>query len=190
MKEEQIRMLLKDLDSDKVKGIISEYKTQNEEFFKELNFNFSILGKPENYVRERHTSRGNRFYNRKGAISNTIKKQTIQTIKELDSELYSELYDAVKNEAIIDVSIDMICYLKTQKSSSIKNAILKEVGLIKPATIPDLDNYIKFYMDAFHGVFYHNDCCVTGITSKKKYSLDERVEFKVKILYDKRLLGN
>lgn len=188
MKEEQVRALLEDPSLDKISKFISEYEASNGNFLTELNFHFSIPGKPENYVRERHTSRGNRFYNRKGTKSNDIKKQTVISVREKYGSKYVELIRAVESEAIVDVSIDIMCYLKTQKASSVKTAVLKEMGILKPATIPDLDNYIKFYLDAFHGVFYHNDCCVTDIASRKRYSLDERVEFEVRVVYDRRLL--
>jgi len=35
---------------------------------------------------------------------------------------------------------------------------------------PDLDNYLKFYLDALHGVAYADDCMVTQIIAEKIFS--------------------
>lgn len=44
-----------------------------------------------------------------------------------------------------------------------------ERGQLCHATIPDLDNLLKFYLDTLQGVLYEDDCSICSIRSEKIY---------------------
>ena len=168
-------------DIEKVK-----LKMQNEEYMNELleyqvsahfECNISVLGKPESYSRERKGK--NSFYNLK---SKKMNKFRIDALKSLDKYKRDELSRIIQFNSI-DVRLEIRYYLPIQKGDSIKDTILKEKGLIRPRTRPDLDNYDKFLLASLHAVLYKDDSVVTSISSKKFYSLTPRTEIEVDIYY-------
>ena len=48
---------------------------------------------------------------------------------------------------------------------------------------PDLDNYLKYYIDILKGVIWKNDNNIVSIYSEKYYTVDrERIEFDIGVL--------
>lgn len=47
------------------------------------------------------------------------------------------------------------------------------------ATVPDLDNLLKFILDACKNVVLQDDRWVCSITASKKYDIQPRTEFKI-----------
>ena len=72
------------------------------------------------------------------------------------------------------ICLGMTLYVPMPKTWSKKR---KETLFGKPVpTKPDLDNYLKFYMDALKGSLYKDDNLVTQSFQEKIYSDDPRVE--------------
>ena len=162
-------------------------KMQDNEYMEELldsqlcahfECNVTVDGVPESYARERK-GRGKHFYNPK---SKEMDKFKINVLKGL-TKYQREDINRIKNIDDIYISLDVKYYLPIQKASSIKDTILKEKGIIKPNSRPDLDNYDKFLLDSLHDVFYKDDAVVTSISSKKLYSINPRTEISVEIYY-------
>lgn len=139
----------------------------------------TINGEPESYARERK-GRGKHFYNPKSKKMEEFKLECIRCIGKGTTAFLKDLIEKTED---MQVKMSMKYYIPIQKSSSIKNAILKEKGFIKPNTRPDLDNYDKFILDSLHGLFYNDDCVVVKIESEKLYSLNPRTELSVEIIY-------
>ena len=169
-REEKIKEKL--LDANYCFNIIKEFV---ETVHENIKLEFTIDGPPENYARERK-GRGKHFYNPKSskmeAARNTMKKSLTDETKE-------KLKNLFENEnASYYVSLDITYYMPIQKSSSFKDIVLKENGLIKPEIRPDIDNYDKFILDTLHEVAYSDDSHVIEIHSYKKYSINPRTEIK------------
>jgi len=49
-------------------------------------------------------------------------------------------------------------------------------------TRPDLDNYVKFMLDALEGYIWDNDSCVVQIHAAKSYSEAPRTELKAYVI--------
>ena len=54
-----------------------------------------------------------------------------------------------------------------------KDKIKKKYQNIYKLTKPDIDNYIKFYMDCFNDKIWEDDSQVINISSSKRYSNSE-----------------
>lgn len=68
-------------------------------------------------------------------------------------------------------------YLKAPTNPNSKKPHKKE-GMPVPIK-PDLDNCIKFILDACNKVLWDDDCIVCSITMKKVYSKNPRTEFTI-----------
>jgi len=141
-------------------------------------FFLTIEGKPENYVRER-SGRGRHFYNPKAAQMEEFKQACLSLAK--DYSHYAEVEKLIASGEEYEVEIDCSFYLPTQKSCSARETVAKELRCIVPTGRPDLDNYLKFVLDALHGVFYDDDSKVTRVTAAKYYSMTPRTELTVRL---------
>jgi Holliday junction resolvase RusA-like endonuclease len=172
-KEEKLKKLLAD-DQYKAK-LISEFK-QSQGLF---DFKITLNREPENYVRERYTGRGHRFYNAKEKVMKEIHKE----IDDLIPDLYKKYLNKLMKEDIeYYVIINVEFYVKIPKADSVETTILKETHQIRPAIAPDLDNYIKLLADVMHDTIYKDDKRLVGIDSRKFYSLNPRTEIAFTIL--------
>ena len=76
------------------------------------------------------------------------------------------------------------------------DTVLAELGLIKPVTTPDWDNFGKTYSDMVQKYLLLNDSLITDGSVKKRYSLKPRVEITITYLlnydclYNKRVIEN
>jgi len=158
--------------ADKKKEDLLEYVSKEKSKFKTTRYYFTKTGKPENYVRERYTSRGQRFYNPKQTqmddYKNTFKASLLEHEKKY---LESLIQDPTKTYYI---KLTMGFYFPIPKADSKKTTALKEYGVILPAIRPDLDNFDKFILDVMHDVLYDDDKRVVEIQSFKKYSSEPR----------------
>ena len=173
-KEDKIKAKLNDL------AYIDEATKKYLEGSTTIEINFTKHGQPENYVRERYTSRGNRFYNAKEALM----KETAKELKQLISPENRIILDKLVVDPTADyyVEIEAVFYIKIPNADSIEKTVLKEKGVIRPVTRPDLDNYDKYIIDTLHGVIYDDDKRVISIKTNKLYSINPRTELKIKIV--------
>lgn len=134
---------------------------------------------PENYVRERYTGRGNRFYNAKEGIMKNMKAE-LKSMVPGDKKI--DLDKLLKNEdAVYYVHLEADFYLKTPSGDSIETTVLKENKIIRPAIRPDLDNYDKLLIDVLHDIVYDDDKRLVSIKSNKFYSMKPRTEIRIRI---------
>jgi len=174
MKKEQ--KLEKNLnDKDYIEKLKSNYLSD----LKVLSFEFTHHDEPENYVRERYTGRGHRFYNAKEKIMKDLKQELLKQVPFKDKEYLQQLFN--NEDAIYYVYLDINFFVKIPKADSVDTIILKENRIILPAIAPDLDNYIKLLIDSLHDVIFEDDKRVISINSNKFYSLKPRTELKVRL---------
>ena len=100
----------------------------------------------------------------KKEIQTLIKGQLPDDFVKCDSEVY----------------IDIKCYIKTISGFSKLDKELAEDGHIRPITKPDVDNYMKTYLDAFNGFLWMDDGQVVDARLRKYYSEEPRVEVSIK----------
>jgi Holliday junction resolvase RusA-like endonuclease len=73
------------------------------------------------------------------------------------------------------LQIDVVFHIKRRRAdyrSCRGELVLLEDHQKYPGT-KDVDNMVKFIMDAFHNVLYHNDNCVAKISATKKFVIEE-----------------
>jgi Holliday junction resolvase RusA-like endonuclease len=173
-KQEKLAKLID--DRDHLKKIEAEFKAGKT---RAIDFDITLTEEPENYVRERYTGRGHRFYNAKQGIMTEMKAK-MKTM--VPKDLKKRLEKLFKSEtAIYYVHIFADFFVKIPKADSVDTTILKEKRVILPDQTPDLDNYIKLLVDVLHEVAYDDDKRVVHFTSNKYYSVKPRTELKVRI---------
>lgn len=78
------------------------------------------------------------------------------------------------------LSIEVLCYCSIPNSlSQAKKTALEGQLCIKK---PDLDNYLKEYLDILSGIAYPDDNIICRIWCEKRYSKNPRVEIKIESL--------
>ncbi len=82
--------------------------------------------------------------------------------------------------SIIDLHITF-CYSRPQKHYRTKNKqkILKDNMPYYKRSTPDIDNLVKFYMDALQGHFYSNDSQIASVNAVKVYGEEDFVHIKI-----------
>jgi len=183
-KEEKLKKLLAD-DHYKA-NLISKFKESQGLF----DFKVVLNREPENYVRERYTGRGHRFYNAKEKVMKEIHAEIAAMVPELYKGYVDRL---VKDEIEFYVRMRVEFYVKIPKGDSVETTILKETHQIRPAIAPDLDNYIKLLADVLHGIAYDDDKRLVTIDSEKYYSLKPRTEIYLQFLIpdvDEKMYNN
>ena len=150
---------------------------------KEFTFKFSMDGKPENYTRERYTSRGKRFYNAKASRYGEVKQLIKEKLK--DDSSFKELQSLLKDDSL-EYFLELECtyFIKIPKNDSKKIKEKKLSGILRPTIRPDLDNYDKFINDVFHDVFFDDDKRIVKSCSEKRYAEEYRTDVVVKIFYN------
>lgn len=145
-----------------------------------IEFSLVRQGTPVNYVRERYSSRGKHFYNKKQDVMIEMKKELK---KSLHKDYRARLKKLIANKsATYYVEVDIKYYVPIQKAESLKKSVLKEKGYIKPAITPDLDNYDKLILDVLHDITYDDDKRLTKLKAEKLYSVNPRTEISVKMV--------
>ena len=79
------------------------------------------------------------------------------------------------------ISVAMVFYMPRPKShyrTGRYSTILKDTAPSLHVSRPDLDNIIKFYLDAMTGMFWNDDACVCTIEASKTYSNQGSVEIE------------
>ena len=99
------------------------------------------------------------------------------TVKKNVREYVSSI---IKDHVIVDSSIEMIItfYFEMPKSWSKKKR--KEMDGLKHIQRPDTTNLIKFYEDAFNEFIFVDDCQISDITAKKRWSQESKTAIEIK----------
>lgn len=158
---------------------------------KRIEADFTVRGEPIPLSRPRMGRRG--FYNPDAKAEEDFKSQCKHQVTEewhremkriIDDEENPVGPKKVEHEYYVTMIIDF--YVAIPKSDTLTDAYLKDIGKIRPtARIGDVDNYIKFVLDAMHDVIYSDDKHVTRIVAEKHYSFDPRTEVHVSAeIYD------
>lgn len=172
-KRDKIEQKLKD------PGYIESARSEYLSNLREISVELIHSEEPENYVRERYTGRGNRFYNAKEGVMKQIKAELRAMIP---GSTKIELEKLIRNtDAVYYVHLEADFYLKTPTGDSIETTVLKEEKVIRPAIRPDLDNYDKLLIDVLHDLVYDDDKRLVSIKSNKYYSMRPRTEIRVRI---------
>ena len=138
-----------------------------------MKLSFTVNGTPIPTKRPRLGKYGNMYV--PGAKKNhrAIQKQVKEQVDMTQFEIISgEIH------LFMDVFVEIpLGFSKTDK-------LLAEEGLIKPTTLPDLDNYLKTYMDGLNKFIWLDDGQVTETHLRKFYSNNPRVEITLKYTND------
>lgn len=77
------------------------------------------------------------------------------------------------------LKIDISFYREIPKSWSKKKQEQANNGELLPVSKPDVDNYLKCFLDGNTGVVWKDDNCIIEINTRKLYSKVPRAEMKV-----------
>lgn len=126
---------------------------------------FELTGKPIAQQRPRF-SRG-RIYDpmseEKTEVKNTLKCNISKNTIYFDSEQL--------------LRINMIFYTPLPKRCSKAKKTALE-GILDKSR-PDLDNYVKFYLDAFNEIIYEDDKSIVSLYAEKRKSANPRVRVEI-----------
>lgn len=143
-----------------------------------------IPGEPIALARPRAFIRGNGigFYDSQSRDKRQVSDWMERSLRAcFDSENKEIVIDASNLSCAESIHVKAVFTLPVprNRNRSEINAILW--GLAKPNTKPDLDNYIKFYLDAGNGILWRDDCVITSITAKKRYGDQPRTVIDIMI---------
>jgi len=84
--------------------------------------------------------------------------------------------------AVLDepVLVELLAELPIPASWSKKKRAAAVLGLVLPATRPDLDNLYKLTADAFNGVVFRDDSLVVRVVMQKVYGLQPKLVVTVR----------
>ena len=104
--------------------------------------------------------------------------------RELKEWFYAEMIQkGVKMISKVPVEVKMTFHMPIPKSAS-KTLKNKYRQYCCPHIVkPDIDNIVKFYLDAMSSVVYQDDNCIFSVHATKVYSDQPRTELEVRV-YD------
>ena len=97
--------------------------------------------------------------------------------KEVAEQIDLSTFKLIQGMVILKIKF----YIPIPKSFSLTDKILAEAKYIRPTVVPDIDNYMKTYMDALTDVVWLDDGQVVESHAYKYYSIKPRVH--ITILY-------
>ena len=116
-----------------------------------------IYGNPIHKARPRFTSRGYAY--------NTQDQQVLAVKSMMRC-----------NNAFKEPYFDCGTALEVEVTFHMPRAVSRSWLEFDPLKKPDLDNLVKFYLDAANGILWHDDCQVTNLVANKIYSKNPRTE--------------
>lgn len=163
--KEEIKTKLKE-NQNLNKKVKNKIKIIKNDKLKEISF--IIYGDPIPKARPRRGKSG-AFY----SPTKSKNKGIIEQIKK---------YIDLENFKLITGEIKLISrfYVTIPKNFSDTDKCLAELGFIKPTIKPDIDNYLKTYMDSFNKILWLDDGQVWASLSYKYYSKNPRTEITIK----------
>ena len=88
----------------------------------------------------------------------------------------AELGQAASDKAM---SVIIRFYRPLQKSLSKPEAARRASAVKLPTVKPDVDNYVKSFLDGLNGIVWQDDSQIVSLTAKKAYSDRPRIELEV-----------
>lgn len=85
-----------------------------------------------------------------------------------DKKKVEKVISLNKPSSYSQISVHFHFFCKMPKSWS-KKKVLKMEGKVRPK-LPDIDNYIKFYLDCMNGIIFPDDNIVVEVYAIKVYS--------------------
>jgi len=85
------------------------------------------------------------------------------------------------------LKVSIAFYRPINKSASKKQSLLQASKQALPVVKPDLDNYIKSFIDALHGIYWDDDNQICHIDARKFYSVTPRIEIMVEQISEDKL---
>ena len=160
-RSDELNLSAKDIES--IDTELGSY--QNPDEYKKLNITF--YGEPRAQKRHRAASNMSHFYDPsksfKVYVNESIRNELGNDFKPIATEIY----------------FNAKYYRPYPKSTSRKNSVLMELGVIRPTVKPDLDNYTKLLYDALKNLLYTDDSIIVGDDSQKYFSAKPRVEIEI-----------
>lgn len=94
------------------------------------------------------------------------------------------LSDMLRQEGLLEplegpINIKLVSYDLYPKSWSKKAIKTNQATGCWKTTKPDVDNYVKFYLDVLNGIAYKDDAQIVKILAEKKYSDKQGIEIKI-----------
>ena len=105
-----------------------------------------------------------------------------KTQVKIDEAIFLAKVMAPKAPLSGDLVLSVTFYVKMPKSFSRAKRMRCEEGLIRPSKRPDLSNYVKCIEDILEraGYYFDDKQIVTYKNIRKLYSVDPRIEIKIK----------
>lgn len=160
---------LNNITDAKLDEYISEYNIDSETFSVSIRIN----EEPDQYVMARHSYRTKHFYNPKQHVEDKYKKAALDAISKED---YDKIQSIISCGKMYNIDVALKFYIRTPKNLNIKQFILSEKCVRKPIAKRDCDNMAKLFFDAMSGIFYPDDCYITGFRVDKYNSMTPRIE--------------
>lgn len=107
-----------------------------------------------------------------GVVFNSQKKEKILTRLHLNSLLSRSDFKILSGA----ITLDLTFFVRAPQN---KKSLLGEFCVSKP----DLDNYIKFYLDVMNGLVYNDDNQVCQLYARKIYSGEPKTVISVSEIY-------
>tara|TARA_R110002020_G_scaffold204521_7_gene408628 strand:+ start:133 stop:609 length:477 start_codon:yes stop_codon:yes gene_type:complete len=138
-------------------------------------FHFSIPGVPIPQKRHRHTTAG-KFVRTYDPSKEDKEIFFSQCIEQTDMKYYHSVYP-LSHMGYISVSI-FFC-MPIPKSTSKKKTLELLDFVTYHTKRPDIDNLIKFVLDALSGQFWKDDSLVAQIDAHKIYAMNPRTDIQI-----------
>lgn len=138
-----------------------------------IDLTFEVLGTPVPQHRPR--------FSRAGKFVRTYNVKEDNTYRE---KLYWEAKKAIKRpiERGIALRVDIEVFRALPASLPQSKRDLAALGVLQPATRPDIDNYLKQIFDGLNGIVWEDDGQIVTVTASKWYSDRPGIRVRVRSL--------
>jgi Holliday junction resolvase RusA-like endonuclease len=99
-----------------------------------------------------------------GAYKDAKQKDYEKRFRKVLAETYKE--------APVDGSLSITLVFNIERPKSVKRAL--------PCVRPDLDNYVKQFLDLSNGVLFKDDCQICEIITRKQYDCAGSIDFMLR----------
>ena len=169
LNEDLIHSVLEEANlSSKQEQVVLDELTKYEDVNNWQEINLIYYGEPKAQARPRINTTLNFFYDPSKSIKQVVMEQIVQQLP--------KNFKPVSNE----IKVSAIFYRSITKSTSKINRVLMEMKIFPFLKKPDVDNYVKLFLDSLNGILYTDDSVITSLHIEKYYSCKPRVEINIK----------